>query len=136
MSWSRAGCQGPGVRLGSVASGSRTCQNPHVTYVPIEASLRCLCPELTAVVDDATASGNAAAASWRDFGQAIALSAPRPVVTSISESVRANLTYRPVGDPHYWLGEIHCRIHPDWFIALPFGPSFEETTPAAGLPRY
>jgi hypothetical protein len=107
-----------------------------VAYVPVEDSLQCLCPELAAVVDDATVSGNATAASWRGYGQAIALTAPSPLLTSISESVRATLAYRAVGDPHYWLGEIHCRIHPGWFIAVPFGPTLEEPTPAAALPRY
>ncbi len=94
-----------------------------------------LCPELTAVLRDAVAAGNEAVESWRGYGQAVRLRSPAPVLVDIDESIRGKLTYRSVDDPHYWLGEIHCRIHPNWFIALSFGSDPKELSPAASLPR-
>jgi hypothetical protein len=91
-----------------------------------------LCDELTAVIEDAGACGNEVAETWTGFGQAVRLGQARPVLAGIPADVLARLTYRSVRDPHYWLGEIHCRAHPGWFVALPFNaPDDEEPT---GLP--
>ena len=45
------------------------------------------------------------------------------------------LTYRALNDPHYWLGEIYCRLHPEWFVALPFTAGSTEL-PSLGLRRF
>jgi hypothetical protein len=79
-----------------------------------------LCAELRTVVGDAERSGNAVVETWSNFGKAVMLQRDRPVLEGASDSLKASLVYRPVNDPHYWRGEIHCRAHPGWFIALPF----------------
>jgi len=96
----------------------------------LQEHLDALCPELAAVVTDAVDEGNEVAETWTGFGNAVRLKNPRPVLTAIEDRVRARLTYHPVRDPHYWLGEIHCRRHPGWFVALPYpahGPADEPT---------
>jgi hypothetical protein len=55
------------------------------------------------------------------MGQAVRLAGPQPILTAIGPEVRSHLTYAPVRDPHYSLGEIHCRDHPDWKIVLSYG---------------
>lgn len=82
--------------------------------------LEALCPELGAVVQDAASHGNPVVETWRGFGNAARLASARPVLVALPEQVLGNLRYRAVDDPHYWLGEIHCLRHPDWFVALPF----------------
>jgi hypothetical protein len=99
----------------------------------LQAHLDTLCPELAAVVADASASGNRVVETWTGFGQAVRLDTPAPVLSGIADDVRAKLVYRSVGDPHYWLGEIHCRMHPGWFVALPFGRTGSSDHP--DLPR-
>jgi hypothetical protein len=89
-----------------------------MTY--LQQHLDSVCGELTAVIEDAVASGNRVAETWTGFGQAVLLGQAQPVLGAIPADVLAKLTYRSVRDPHYWLGEIHCRAHPGWFIALPF----------------
>ena len=94
--------------------------------------LDALCPELAAVVADATANGNQVVETWTGFGQAVRLRKSEPVLVGVPGDVRANLLYRSVRDAHYWLGEIHCRTHPGWFVALSFDtPDAQEP---AGLP--
>ena len=87
----------------------------------MQAHLDALCPELAAVVADAAVRGNKVVETWTGYGQAVRLDNPAPVLSGITDGVRAKLVYRAVDDPHYWLGEIHCRRHPGWFVALPFG---------------
>ena len=95
--------------------------------------LDALCDELTAVIEVAAACGNEVAQTWTGFGQAVCLQREQPVLAAIPADVLAKLTYRSVRDPHYWLGEIHCRAHPGWFVALPYNtPDAREPT---GLPR-
>ena len=94
--------------------------------------LDALCPELAAVVADATAEGNEVAETWTGFGQAVRLRKSEPVLVGVPSDVTDKLIYKAVRDPHYWLGEIHCRAHPGWFVALSFdSPSAREPT---GLP--
>jgi len=106
-----------------------------VTDMALPEHVDALCPELAAVLRDAVAAGNEAVESWQGYGQAVRLKGPAPVLVDIEDSIRDKLTYRSVDDPHYWLGEIHCRIHADWFIALSFGTDPREVSPAASLPR-
>jgi hypothetical protein len=98
----------------------------------LEEHLAALCPELKIVLDDAESSGNPVVETWRGFGQAARLKKPRPVLTGVTPDVRAHLTYRAVNDPHYWLGEIHCAMHPGWFIALSYSVGAEQL-PDLGL---
>jgi hypothetical protein len=88
----------------------------------LQEHLDALCPELRAVVADAERSGNPAVETWRGFGNGVRLQRARPVLAGIEGSMKARLLYRPVDDPHYWQGELHCRDHGEWFIALPFEP--------------
>ena len=98
----------------------------------LKQHLDALCGELTAVVEDAAACGNEVAETWTGFGQAVRLRQAQPVLAATPADVLAKLTYRSVRDPHYWLGEIHCRVHPGWFVALPFdAPDAQEPM---GLP--
>lgn len=100
-----------------------------------QADLDALCPELRAVVDDAVAAGNSVVATWREFGQAAQLATPEPVLVALPEEVVRRLRYRAVDDTHYWLGEILCTAHHDWFVCLPFGTgASRSTTPAQALP--
>jgi hypothetical protein len=103
----------------------------YVNPMVLQEHLDALCPELAAVVNDAVASGNELAESWRGFGQAVRLSAPSPMLVGIDQSVREHLAYTPVDDPHYWLGEIHCLLHPEWFSLCHMG-----LTPAPLLLRW
>ena len=97
-----------------------------------QGDLDALCAELTAVIEDAAACGNEVVETWTGYGQAVRLRSSAPVLVGVSPAVRARLTYRSVRDAHYWLGEIHCRIHPGWFVALSFdNPEAEEP---GGLP--
>jgi hypothetical protein len=115
--------------------GAEIRQNGLREPMVLQEHLDALCPELAAVVNDAVASGNELAESWRGFGQAVRLSAPSPMLVGIDQSVREHLAYKPVDDPHYWLGEIHCLLHPEWFIALPYGSDSSPSSPAMDLPR-
>ena len=97
------------------------------TMGPVDSSpfvkqehLDALCPELAAVVEDAVASGNEVAETWTGYGQAVRLKGSEPVLVAVGADIRGRLRYRSVRDAHYWLGEIHCRTHPDWFVALSF----------------
>ena len=100
----------------------------------VQEDIDALCPELAAVVDDAVGAGNEVTETWRGFGQAVRLKAPAPVLGHISDAVRSHLAYLAIDDSHYWLGEIHCRLHPEWFIALSFGRDRRDRSPAASLP--
>lgn len=82
--------------------------------------LDALCPELRAVVDDSGIAGNPPAESWRGFGQAVRLQSLTPVLVAIPPEIHRRLYYVPIGDPHYWRGEIRCRVHAEWFVAVPF----------------
>jgi len=82
--------------------------------------LDALCEELKAVVADAAASGNEVVETWTGFGQAARLRSSRPVLVGVPAEVMDKLIYKSVRDAHYWLGEIYCRTHPGWFVALPF----------------
>jgi len=55
--------------------------------------------------------------------------------TQFPPEIRDVLTYRALNDPHYWLGEIYCRLHPEWFVALPFTAGSTEL-PSLGLRRF
>lgn len=94
-----------------------------------------LCPELRLVVADADAAGNQVVETWDNFGKGILLNAPRPVLVNVPAETRSTLTYRPIDDPHYWLGEIYCRLHPEWFVALPFTAGARDL-PSLGLAPY
>lgn len=99
--------------------------------------LAALCPELAAVVDDATAHGNPVVATWTTFGRAVQLTAPTPVLVAVADEVRAELAWLDLRDPHYWLGEVHCRRHPGWMVVLPFGTGDARAeTPAQHLPPH
>jgi hypothetical protein len=107
---------------------------PEREYMVLQEHLDALCPELRMVVTDATKSGNRVIETWRGFGQAVLLERARPVLEGVPRQVRANLSYRPVNDPHYWLGEMHCQSHPGWFIALPYeAPDRSRHDPNFGL---
>jgi hypothetical protein len=94
--------------------------------------LDALCRELRAVVDDATACGNEVVETWTGYGQAVRLKKAEPVLVRIPDDVRAKLIYKSLRDAHYWLGEISCRVHRGWFIALSFdSPDAQEPV---GLP--
>ena len=85
--------------------------------------LDALCDELKAVVEDAAASGNEVFETWTDFGNGVLLEKSRPVLDGVSADVKAQPIYESLRDPHSWLGEIRCRTHPGWFVALAFeGP--------------
>jgi hypothetical protein len=87
----------------------------------MQEHLDALCPELAAVVADAEKHGNRVRETWRQRRHsAVLLERPRPVLSNVSNKVRAHLTYKRVNDPHYWLGEIHCDLHPGWCVALSF----------------
>lgn len=102
-------------------------------YVPTrQEHLDALCPELRLVVEDATAAGNRVRETWDTFGKGVLLGQPRPVLVNVPPEARTTLTYRPIDDPHYWLGEIYCRLHPEWFVALPFTAGAREL-PSLGL---
>jgi hypothetical protein len=96
--------------------------------------LEALCPELRAVVDDAEAAGNEVMETWQAMGSVVRLRAPRPVLTAVPASVRGVLSYVAVNDPHWWLGEIHCRRHPGWCIALSYTGPRDAELPDLGLP--
>jgi hypothetical protein len=85
-----------------------------------------LCPELRSVVDDAVSLGNEVIETWTGFGSGVLLRRARPVLDGAPAQTRKKLVYRPINDPHYWLGELHCRDHPGWFVALPFEPRWQE----------
>jgi len=105
-------------------------------YVRIrQADIDALCPELRAVVDDAVAAGNEVVETWHNFGKAVMLNEPRPVLLTIPPDIRNVLTYRALNDPHYWLGEIYCSLHPEWFVALPFTAGSIDL-PSLGLRRF
>jgi hypothetical protein len=86
----------------------------------LQQHLDALCDELRAVIEDAAAHGNDVVETWTGFGNAVRLRKAEPVLIEISAKVRGMLAYRSVRDAHYWLGEIHCRTHPGWFVALSF----------------
>jgi hypothetical protein len=86
----------------------------------MQEHLDALCPELATVVADAVKNGNRVIETWTGFGRVVLLERPRPVLSNVSNNVRAHLTYKRVNDPHYWLGEIHCDLHPGWCVALSF----------------
>ena len=95
----------------------------------MQEHLDALCPELAAVVADAEKHGNRVIETWTGWGNVVLLARPRPVLSNVSDEVRAHLTYRRVNDPHYWLGEIHCDLHPGWCVALSFdfaSPGFHD----------
>jgi hypothetical protein len=98
-----------------------------------QEDLDAVCPELRLVIADAEAAGNPVVETWHNFGQGVLLQAPRPVLVSLPEETRAALTYRAINDPHYWLGEIYCGLHPGWFVALPFTAGATQLPPL-GLP--
>jgi hypothetical protein len=98
----------------------------------LKQHLDALCDELAAVIEDAAACGNEVAQTWTGFGQAVLLRQAQPVLAGVPAGVLAKLAYRSVRDPHYWLGEIHCRAHPGWFVALPF--STPDAREPVGLP--
>jgi hypothetical protein len=97
--------------------------------------LDALCPELRLVVADAVAAGNSVAETWDSFGHGVLLTAPRPVLVNVPAETRSALTYRAINDPHYWLGEIFCTLHFEWFVALPFEPGAREL-PSLGLASF
>ncbi len=98
----------------------------------MQQHLDALCDELRAVVEDAAASGNEVAETWTGYGQAVRLRRSQPVLVDVSAEVRGRLAYKSIRDAHYWLGEIHCRAHPGWFVALSFdSPDAKEPV---GLP--
>ena len=75
------------------------------------AHLAALCPELAALVAKAEVSE-----TWTEFGNGVMLAEPE-----LPDGVdTSHLRYTRVQDPHYWLGEITCDLHPGWFVALPF----------------
>jgi hypothetical protein len=90
-------------------------------YMVLDEHIQALCPELRAVIDDAVSAGNTVVETWSGWGQAVRLATSQPILTAMCPEVRSHLTYAPVRDPHYWLGEIHCRDHPDWKIVLSYG---------------
>jgi hypothetical protein len=105
-------------------------------YVPIhQEHLDALCPELRLVVEDAIAAGNRVTETWDTFGKGVLLRKPRPVLVNVPAETRTTLTYRPIDDPHYWLGEIYCQLHPEWFVALPFTAGARDL-PSLGLARF
>jgi hypothetical protein len=102
-------------------------------FVPIrQEHLDALCSELGLVVADAVAAGNRVVETWDSFGKGVLLKAPRPVLVDIPPQTRSALTYRPIDDPHYWLGEIWCSLHREWYVALPFTAGAREL-PSLGL---
>jgi hypothetical protein len=94
--------------------------------------LDALCEELKAVVDDAAACDNEVVETWTGFGQAARLRKSQPVLVGVSDDVKAKLIYKSVRDAHYWLGEIHGRTHPGWFVALSF--DIHDAVEPTGLP--
>ncbi|MDQ1698404.1 MAG: hypothetical protein QOG34_267 [Frankiaceae bacterium] len=105
-------------------------------YVPIrQEHLDALCPELSLVVADAIAAGNRVSETWDSFGHGVLLRHPRPVLVNIPSQTRSALTYRAIDDPHYWLGEIWCSLHPGWFVALPFTAGARDL-PSLRLPDF
>jgi hypothetical protein len=98
----------------------------------MQQHLDALCEELKAVIEDAAASGNEVVETWTGYGQAVRLRRSQPVLVDVSAEVKARLAYKSIRDAHYWLGEIHCRAHPGWFVALSFDdPDAQEPV---GLP--
>jgi len=98
----------------------------------LQQHLDALCYELKVVIEDAAAHDNEVAETWSGFGEAVRLRRAVPVLVGIPAGVLGQLLCRSVRDPHYWLGEIHCRTHPGWFVALPFdSPDVREPV---GLP--
>jgi hypothetical protein len=96
----------------------------------MQEHLDALCPELATVVADAVKNGNRVIETWTGFGRVVLLERPRPVLSNVSNNVRAHLTYRRVNDPHYWLGEIYCDLHPEWCVVLSFAGFHDEDHPA------
>lgn len=86
----------------------------------MQEHLDALCDELRAVVEDAVAHGNEIVETWTGFGQAVRLRRSQPVLVDVPPKMRATLIYNSIRDAHYWLGEIHCRAHAGWFVALSF----------------
>ena len=98
----------------------------------VQEHLDALCTELKAVVEDAAVSGNPVVETWTGYGQAVRLRRAQPVLVDVSDEVRARLAYKSIRDAHYWLGEIHCRAHPGWFVVLSFDPP--DAQEPVGLP--
>jgi hypothetical protein len=75
------------------------------------AHVAALCPELAAIVARAELRE-----TWTGFGNVVMLTDP-----VLPDGVdRTHLRYTRLQDPHYWLGEITCDLHPGWSVALPF----------------
>ncbi len=55
------------------------------------------------------------------------------MLSGLSKAITSNLRYNAVNDPHYWLGEIHCQLHPGWFVALSYNHPDDDNLPDLGL---